>query len=100
MSKRTKCQICKRELGTQVEPGEFCYVKVLVEADVAQLCKECLSMIPTKTIIDLRKRPKFFAENAIKKRRYKYKLYDMEKVKFEDKKKVFRLNVPGVVGTS
>lgn len=99
MSKRTKCQTCKLDFGTKVMPSDFCFVKELVDADVAQLCTKCAREIPARIRIDLMKRPKFFADNAIKKRRYQYKKYSLGKVNFDDHRLIINTNRPEVVGT-
>ena len=96
MPKRTKCQVCGRELGTEVQPGEFCFDKVLRRADVAQVCVGCLSDIPEEIQADLRKRPGFFAANAIKKRRYQHQ--GVGDVRFPDRRKVFSPNIPELLG--
>ena len=94
-----RCPTCSREIGTEVEPGEFNNVSKLRKAGVAQWCAECIKDVPQHVILDLREKPQFFIDNARLKQRYDRLGKREKKVSFGDNPIIIKTNpIPGIAG--
>jgi len=95
-----RCPTCNREIGTEVEPGEFNLVSKLRKAGVAQWCAECIKMVDPDVIINLRSDPQFFIDNARLKRKYD-PFGKRERLTFPGNPIVIKTNPrPGIAGNA